>query len=548
MKTRLVTFVAHVAAPVHTKLLVAFLAMAGLLFVVGAVGLGTLAEVNRHAEEQVALQRKIAAFRQLQQDTSAQLYSVSSVLLAPSDREIEAALRQLNQFGYDLERLQFVARDEVELLAQVRRDYDQFIQIVTREVELIRGGQVDDARALQVSQVGPLADRLERLTNQLVTRAEADMVARVDASREAYLTSRWIVIAFAVGSIALALILGYAIAWSLIRPVQQMNARLRQIAAGDFSQRVEVPNRDELGVLADNINATAEELGETYARLEAASQHKSEFLANMSHELRTPLNAIIGYSEMLQEEAQDLGEDSFIPDLQKINAAGKHLLGLINDILDLSKIEAGRMDVYVETFSVAELVRDVQAIVVPLVEKNANGLVVRADGDLGTMDADLTKVRQTLFNLLSNAAKFTDHGTISLEARREAVDGRDWLEFVVSDTGIGMTPEQLGKLFQAFSQADASVRHKYGGTGLGLAISRRFCQLMGGDIVVASEYGKGSRFTVRLPAQVQVTSDAPTVASVEAGVRSAHETVPADRPGADASLVLVVDDDAASAT
>jgi signal transduction histidine kinase len=243
-----------------------------------------------------------------------------------------------------------------------------------------------------------------------------------------------------------------------------------------------------------------------YRALEEASGHKSEFLASMSHELRTPLNAIIGYSEMLQEEADDLGTEAFLPDLRKINAAGKHLLGLINDILDLSKIEAGKMDLFLETFSVPDLVRDVSAIVRPLVDKNANTLVVRAADDLGTMHADLTKVRQALFNLLSNAAKFTDHGTITLTAKREP---DDWLTFAVSDTGIGMTDEQMGRLFEAFSQAEASTRTKYGGTGLGLAISRRFCRLMGGDITVESAPGRGSTFSVRLPT---VVSDAPVAA------------------------------------
>jgi signal transduction histidine kinase len=225
----------------------------------------------------------------------------------------------------------------------------------------------------------------------------------------------------------------------------------------------------------------------------------------MSHELRTPLNAIIGYSEMLQEEVDDLGEDALLPDLQKINAAGKHLLGLINDILDLSKIEAGKMDLFLQTFGVTDLVRDVAAIVRPLVEKNANTLVVQCDPDLGQMHADLTKVRQALFNLLSNAAKFTDHGTITLTVQREA----DWLTFAVADTGIGMTDEQLGRLFEAFSQAEASIRTKYGGTGLGLAISRQFCRLMGGDITVTSVYGQGSIFTVRLPAVVTEAATAP---------------------------------------
>jgi GAF domain-containing protein len=234
--------------------------------------------------------------------------------------------------------------------------------------------------------------------------------------------------------------------------------------------------------------------------LAEASQHKSQFLANMSHELRTPLNAIIGYSEMLQEEAEDLGEETFLPDLQKINAAGKHLLGLINDILDLSKIEAGRMDLFVESFEVGQLVRDVEAIVQPLMGKNGNTLIVACPDDAGSMQADLTKVRQTLFNLLSNAAKFAERGTISLTVRREA---DDWLTFAVSDTGIGMTEEQLGRLFEAFSQAEASTRSKYGGTGLGLAISRHFARMMGGDLTVESVYGQGSTFRVRLPTVVQ---------------------------------------------
>ena len=246
-----------------------------------------------------------------------------------------------------------------------------------------------------------------------------------------------------------------------------------------------------------------------YRALEEASKHKSAFLANMSHELRTPLNAIIGYSEMLQEEAEETEAEAFLPDLQRINAAGKHLLGLINDILDLSKIEAGRMDLFIESFEVRQLVRDVEAIAQPLVEKNGNALVVACPDAIGTMAADQTKVRQTLFNLLSNAAKFTDHGTISLTVQRESAN---WITFAVTDTGIGMTEEQLGRLFEAFSQAEASTRSQYGGTGLGLAISRHFCRLMGGDLTVTSVYGQGSTFTVRLPAVVQdATARAPSL-------------------------------------
>ena len=240
---------------------------------------------------------------------------------------------------------------------------------------------------------------------------------------------------------------------------------------------------------------------------EAANTAKSQFLAHMSHELRTPLNAIIGYSEMVEEEVADVGHPELAPDLQKIRSAGRHLLALINDILDLSKIEAGKLELFVETFDVRDTIRDVSTTIRPLVEKNGNRLEIRCGEGLGAMHSDLIKVRQTLLNLLSNACKFTDHGTVTLTAAREANgDGEDWLVFSVADTGIGMTPAQTAKLFEAFAQADASTARRYGGTGLGLAITRRFCQMMGGDVQVASETGKGSTFTVRLPASLEAAA------------------------------------------
>ena len=277
---------------------------------------------------------------------------------------------------------------------------------------------------------------------------------------------------------------------------------IRRKTRGEFPQIVVdlVQTFASQSVLAIENARLFERVQETGRALEVASQHKSQFLANMSHELRTPLNAIIGYSEMLQEEAEETDAGAFLPDLVRINAAGKHLLGLINDILDLSKIEAGRMELFLETIEVGQMVQDVQAIVQPLVEKNSNALVVECSQTVGTMQADLTKVRQTLFNLLSNAAKFTDHGTIRVTVERES---DSWLTFAVTDTGIGMTEEQLGRLFEAFSQAEASTRSRYGGTGLGLAISRHFCRLMGGDLTVESAYGRGSTFTLRLPAALE---------------------------------------------
>jgi two-component system, NtrC family, sensor kinase len=248
------------------------------------------------------------------------------------------------------------------------------------------------------------------------------------------------------------------------------------------------------------------QLREKTEALEVASRHKSEFLANMSHELRTPLNAIIGYAELLQEECEDLGQHEFIPDLGKIHSAGNHLLTLISGILDLSKVEAGRMTMFLEDFDVATLIRDADAIVRPLVEKNSNTFVIDCPNNIGVMHADLVKVRQVLFNLLSNSAKFTNGGSITLTVRKTAAAAR--VTFAIRDTGIGMTEEQLGRLFEAFSQASAETSRKYGGTGLGLALSREFCRIMGGDISVESASGKGSTFTVTLPTMV-ANADSP---------------------------------------
>jgi len=461
--------------------------------------------VNRRTEELIKLQRKIEAYRQVQHDTTSQLYSVATALLLGDEQTQSSTLRQLNQFGYDVDRLEFVAKDEVELIDQFRRDYNRFVEVVTKVIELIRTERAAEAREMQLRESTPLADRLERLTNQLVNKAEADAVAGIEASTDAYETARWIVIGFAVGSIALALGLGYAISWSLVGPVKEIETRLDEVAAGQFAQRVHVVNRDELGALASNVNRMCEELGRLYQQLELASKHKSQFLANMSHELRTPLNAIIGVSEMLREDAHALKQDT--EPLDRVLGAGRHLLALINDILDLSKIEAGRMELHLETFPLVPVIEDVAKTIEPMASKNGNRLVVDCPADIGMIHADQTRFRQSLLNLASNANKFTEQGSITVAAQQKRENGRDWITLAVSDTGIGMTPEQMNKLFQEFSQASSATASKYGGTGLGLVISRRFCQMMGGDITVESELGHGSTFTIRLPRIVETPKD-----------------------------------------
>lgn len=390
-----------------------------------------------------------------------------------------------------------------------------------------------------------------------------------------------------VGIVSLIVVVFFVgIILNFANPLRKLVDATTRVSSGQFRERVEIPNvwfDDEVIDLNRNFNAMTARLDDLYTGLESkvrertqelsealrelavkrdealdASRTKSLFLANMSHELRTPLNAIIGYSEMLEEEADDFGYEDIIPDLQKIQKAGKHLLALINDILDISKIEAGKVDLFIEEFDLLDLLDEIVVTIQPLIDKNGNQLVFEGEG-LETIHNDMTKMRQVVFNLLSNSAKFTNDGTITLSAKREMDGGTEWLLLAVSDTGIGMNEDQVGRVFSEFMQADVSTTRKYGGTGLGLPISRHFAQMMGGDITITSVEGEGSTFTMRVPAIVTSNvveedeedvetligeaSMSSTMTAATAEKKDTSATQPIPDIDAQAVTVLVIDDD-----
>jgi len=372
---------------------------------------------------------------------------------------------------------------------------------------------------------------------------------------------------FIILSILAAMIFSRKLQHLISDPILQLLGIVRKVSeTRDYSLRVPMRGQDEVGQLIQGFNDMLEQiqdrdqqLEDHKAHLEAEVEHrteelrhavetaeeanktKSKFLANMSHELRTPLNAIIGYSEMLEEEADEAGQEEFKPDLQKIRTAGKHLLALINDILDLSKVEAGKMELHPETFSVAMVMEEAAQTVRPMMEKNSNTLEIRGTEKIGDAHTDMTRLRQILFNLLSNAAKFTSKGAITLEVSRVTFNDVDELVFEVTDTGIGLSPAQMNKIFDPFTQAENATSAKYGGTGLGLTICRKFCRMMGGDLTVKSKEGKGSTFTARIRADIsKPESETPTAA-----LPSTPPAPPSDQKTDEGNPVLIIDDDPA---
>jgi signal transduction histidine kinase len=508
----LVRAVGRLPARVHTKLLVAFVGTAVLVVAVGLLGLRVLGQSNERVERLGALQERAFAYGKLKSDA----FNVRLLLAvnaggdrfrvpgppSPSgrtrtivDRAVVSAVARIGpttlvgQLGFDPP-----AEDEV-VLRRIRAKSGRLSTVMGKIVE-------SDHRGTSGADQVPLRHRAEQLAIDLnhlatvlanATKAKTDDLIARNAS--SYASSRNLFIGVAAGAIVFALVLGFVLSWSLIGPIQRIDARLAAIASGDFSGRVDVTNRDELGALAANANRMNDELRRLYNELEAASRHKSEFLANMSHELRTPLNAIIGFSQVLRERMFGEVNEKQAEYLDDIISSGNHLLSLINDVLDLSKVEAGQVELEVAPFSLREALERGVVMVRERATQDGVRVALAADPDVDVVEGDERRIRQVIFNLVSNAVKFTPAGG-AVDVSAVQMNGE--VRVAVTDTGPGIDPEDQERIFEEFQQTEAGVEQREG-TGLGLALSKRLVELHGGRIWVESELGKGSKFTFALP-------------------------------------------------
>lgn len=521
---------------IHQKIGYGYFVAIGIGFLGSLVGL-VIANYYRareirqfkHAQHQTQM---LADYKDALVEVQLHGYSLAAVakqppLLAAEKAEFDESIRKVEdveaeiaKFLNDKPRSLAAAKPVVQVLV---REYQDSLESYTQQLNSIlqqangesQPEQLADTQQqlleLTRSQTAISLEQLGRRLNSILLNAQRQESRRARDLEFSKGIERTIVIASMLLSVAIAVVVAWRTSRAIAEPVIVVTQVAEQVARkSNFDLRAPVTTEDEIGLLAKSLNHLIERVSKRTKQLEQAkelaedaSKAKSQFLANVSHELRTPLNAIIGLSQLLQEDATDLGvEEDFTSDLEIINTSGRHLLELINDILDLSKIEAGKMTLYPETFEVLPLINNLVPTIKPTIEKNGSSLEIDCDAELGTMYQDQTRVKQVLLNLLSNASKFTKNGKITLKIRRqnavENISG-ETITFIVKDTGIGMTEYQLNQLFKPFTQGDASTTKKYGGTGLGLAITRHFCQMMGGDIEVESEFEVGSTFTVWLP-------------------------------------------------
>jgi signal transduction histidine kinase len=510
----LVRRVARIRASVHAKLLGAFLLIALLLIAMAVMSLQAINSVARQSRLLDQAHQRVEVSRQIAHTVSAQMNFIRNAVLLRDEATIESILRESDRFGNTLAVLdRSAASEEKEAIQRIREVHTQVLSTVGAVATLIRAGKVDEAMTLHLNESQPLYREVTSLVTRVVQSEEAGM-ARLRpqvaaASREAL----WLMGGFAAASIFLALLLGFVISWSFILPVREAEGFLAQVAKGDFSASIDVPNRDEFGALAARMNAmsrelhqlnedqrrAAQQLRRLNAELEQASRAKSDFLANMSHELRTPMNAILGFTEMITDGVYGDVPPQIREPVTDINTCGKQLLRLINDVLDLSKIEAGRMELALDAYSVEDVVNTVKTSLRSLAAEKGLDFVTVVQPDLPLCHGDAKRITQCLVNLAGNALKFTREGRVEIGA--EIRDGA--LLFRVSDTGIGIAASQLGHIFEEFRQVDATITREFGGTGLGLSITKKFVELHGGRIWVESESGKGSTFFISMPVTVE---------------------------------------------
>jgi signal transduction histidine kinase len=509
----LVRAVGRLPAKVHTKLLVAFVGTAVLVVAIGLLGLRVLGQSNDRAEKLAALQERAFAYGKLQSDAlhvrlllaenvGEDFYKVNpsfspTAVAEAVDKAIASALARIRPATL-VDNLGFVppAEDEA-VLRRIRAKTKQFSTVMREIVESdLRGASAKDQLRLRYN-AEQLAIDLNQLAAELANATTAKTDDLITQNGSSYASSRNLFIGAATGAIVLGLLLGFVLSWSLIGPIQRTEARLAEIASGDFSGKVDVPNRDELGALATNVNRMNDELRRLYRELEAVSRHKSEFLANMSHELRTPLNAIIGFSQVMRERLFGEINDKQEEYLDDILTSANHLLALINDVLDLSKVEAGQVELAVAPFSLREALERGVVMVRERALKDGVQVALAPALDVDVVMGDERRIRQVIFNLLSNAVKFTPAGgAVNVQATR--VDGE--VRVSVDDTGPGIAREDRERIFEEFQQTAAGVEQREG-TGLGLALSKRLVELHGGRIWVDTELGRGSTFVFTLPAE-----------------------------------------------
>jgi signal transduction histidine kinase len=502
---------------VRTKLVVSFLAIAALIVVVSLLGLRVLGQANARVVRLDTLQVRVAQYQGLAAAAAALQQSVNARDSGDANQSTytnDPTLKGSGKFWTlaDLGVKDVASQVEFESnepffhfvppppdersLQRIRAEYTTISTAMTRVARLDETAQGHRAARALLHTVRVASDDINTRAEDLSFGTTQAAVALVAASRRADASSRNLFIGVGAASAALALALGLLISWSLVSPIRRTEARLAEIAAGDFSGRVDVPNRDEVGSLARNVNRMNDELRRLYGELETASRHKSEFLANMSHELRTPLNAILGFSQVLQQKLfgeLNSKQEEYVGD---ILSSGNHLLSLINDVLDLSKVEAGQIELELAPFSLREAVEGGVVMVRERASKNRVALATEIAAEVTVVHGDERRIRQVLFNLLSNAVKFTPAGG-RIEVRAAAVDAE--IHVTVSDTGPGIALEDVERIFEEFQQTDVGAG-KREGTGLGLALSKRLVELHGGRIWVESELGAGSRFVFTLPA------------------------------------------------